>query len=91
MIRVSLSMVSLSMVSLSIERTVVQFHLRHFEARATSFILLCLCFSEDTKSSWSLLSGQGSKRSHVGKWKKPVMDSLTLSAIYNMYIDNNIE
>ena len=35
----------------------------------------------DSKSCWSLLSGvgaRGSKRSHAGKWKTRLMDSLTL-------------
>ena len=42
---------------------------------------LPVSFRRCTKSCWSLLSGvyaRGSKRSHAGKWKKPVMDSQTL-------------
>ena len=42
---------------------------------------LPVSFGRDSKNRWSLLSGvyaRGSKRSHVGKWKKPVMDSLAL-------------
>ena len=42
---------------------------------------LPMSFGRDIKSRWSLLSGvyaRGSKRSHAGKWKKPVIDSQTL-------------
>ena len=42
---------------------------------------LPVSFGRDSKSCWSLLSdvyARGSKRSHAGKWKKPVMDSLAL-------------
>ena len=42
---------------------------------------LPVSFGGDSKSCWSLLSGvyaRGNKRSHAGKWKTPVMDSLTL-------------
>ena len=67
--------------SLLIERTVVRFHIRRFEVWAILFISFCLSFGRDSKSHWSLLSGvytRGSKTSHARKWKKPVMDSLTL-------------
>ena len=42
---------------------------------------LPVSFGRDSKSCWSLLFGvyaRGSKRSHAGKWKKPVMHSLSL-------------
>ena len=42
---------------------------------------LRVSFGRNTKSRSFLLSdvyARGSKRSHEGKWKKPVMDSLTL-------------
>ena len=64
------------------EGTGFRFHLRRLEAWAISFTPLCLCLSEETVNSrWSLLSGvcaRGSKRSHAGKWKTPVIYSLTL-------------
>ena len=64
------------------EGTGFRFHPRRFEAWEISFTPLCLCLLEETvKSRWSLLSGvcaRGSKRSHAGKWKTPVIDSLTL-------------
>ena len=44
-------------------------------------LMLTLSTEETAKSRWSFLSGvyaRGSKRFHAGKWKKPVMDSLTL-------------
>ena len=41
---------------LSIKRTVVQFHLRHFEAWAILFIRLCLCSLEDIKQLLVTLS-----------------------------------
>ena len=43
-----------------------------------------MSFRRDTKSHWSLLSGiyaRGSKRSHTGKWKKPVVDSVHLTVL----------
>ena len=43
--------------------------------------LLSGVYARGSKSRWSLLSGvyaRGSKRSHAGKWKNPVMDSITL-------------
>ena len=51
------------------------------QGKAISFTPLCLCLLEETKSRWSLLPGvyaRGSKRSHTGKRKKPVVDSLAL-------------
>ena len=42
---------------------------------------LPVSFRRDSKSCWSLLSGvyaRRNKRSHAGKWKKPVMNSQTL-------------
>ena len=40
---------------------------------------LPVSFGRDTKSHWSFLPGVytwGSKRSHTGKWKRPVVDSV---------------